>query len=102
MYVSLRGYCPASGAPRFIDNAGAGAAGCETKPANFTESAGRTPGQAVMMLGLDGKSGRIVSNYLMSNVVTKSASGAELAAPTDVVDPHAGKVVIRSAILPPQ
>ena len=102
LYTSLRGYCPLSGPTRFLDNAGAGANGCVTKPANAIEAPGRTPGQAVMLVGLNGKSGKIVRNYLTANVVTTDPAGNPLAAPTDVTDPHASKVVVRSRFLPPQ
>jgi hypothetical protein len=106
MYVSLRGYCPVSGAGRFDDPDGAGAAGCPARAANAIDltpgAVGRTPGQAVMALGLSGKTGKIVNVYKISNVVTTSPTGAAFTAPTDITDPHAGKVVIRSENLPPQ
>jgi hypothetical protein len=105
MYVSLRGYCPISGAARFLDNEGAGAAGCPSKPTNFIDptpgKVGRTPGQGVMALGLSGKTGKMINVYKISNVVNFDASGNPMTA-TDITDPHAGKVVIRSDLLPPQ
>jgi hypothetical protein len=105
-YVSLRGYCPVSGAGRFIDNEGAGTNGCPVKPTNFIDptpgAVGRTPGQAMMVVGLDGKSGKVTWRYPMKNVVTTDPSGNPLVAPTDITDPHAGKVVVRSKLLPPQ
>ena len=106
MYVSLRGFCPVSGAGRFDDPDGAGAAGCPSRAANAIDLTpgvvGRTPGQGVMALGLSGKTGKMINVYKISNVVTTSPTGAPFAAPTDITDPHAGKVVIRSDLLPPQ
>jgi hypothetical protein len=107
MYVSLRGYCPVSGAARFLDHDGAGAAGCpaSTTAANAIDPqpgvVGRTPGQGVMALGLSGKTGKMINVYKISNVVNVDASGNPMTT-TDITDPHAGKVVIRSDLLPPQ
>jgi hypothetical protein len=39
--------------------------------------------------------------YKISNVVNVDASGNPMTT-TDITDPHAGKVVIRSDLLPPQ
>ena len=105
MYVSLRGYCPVSGAARFDDPDGAGAAGCPSRAANAIDltpgKVGRTPGQGVMALGLSGKTGRMINVYKISNKVTTTPTGAAMTE-TDITDPHAGKVVIRSSLLPPQ
>lgn len=102
MWYTNRGFCPLSGPTRFVDRSVTGEPNCPVAAGGEVAVSGRNPGLSTMRVALNGKSGTTISHYRVDNVVYADANGAPLATPINITEPHAGKIVVRSALLPPQ